>query len=201
MTFLIDWAKSIVYYVLFIKVITSLMPSGNMAKYFKLFSGVLLIIILIQPLIQLKSFDKNIFTHIVKIENELDQKKITKQSRTYEQLNSELTLDLYVKNTRERIISIVRNSEVYVASVNLKVNDDQKSDRYGEILEINLVVYKKTKKTKDLPLIADIEISISKEHLLPKSEEDILIEKNIKSDLLDFYNLNADNIHISIENN
>ncbi len=199
MTFLIDWAKNIVYYILFVKVLVSLMPSGKMSKYFKLFSGVLLIMILIQPLLQLKSFDEKMFTSILKTEMNVDAYNLKKQATTYEQLNNELALKLYIKNTKERIRSIVEESGVDLTAVSLKVNEDASSDRFGEIIEMHLILRKKSSGTKSMPLVLPIEVNLQEDAQLPKSSEDILIEKKLKSDLLDFYNVSYDNIHISIE--
>lgn len=199
MTFLTDWAKTIVYYILFVKLLTSLIPSGNMSKYIKLFSGILLIIILVQPLLNLKSMDESMFNNILKVENELDHENLTKQAQTYQKLNDTLALDLYIKNTKRHIVTIAEREDVQVVSINLVINEAE--GHYGEVISMDLVLNKEKSSSGGSVKINEINVDTGDENLSPKSTEDILIEKNIKSDLLDFYNVPADNIHISIEKN
>lgn len=197
MTFLTNWAKTIVYYLLFVKILMSLIPNGNMKKYIKLFSGILLIIILIQPLISIKSIDKNMFYNILKVESELDQGQIAGQVDTYQNINDNLAFNIYIKNTKDRIESIVSNEGLQAENIDIKVNEDKDSGHYGELKEVNLVLVSSDVENGGI-YIEDININSTKENT-QKTGEDILKEKNIKSELIDFYNVPVDNIHISIK--
>lgn len=50
---LFDWVKGIVFYLILVTVISNLIPSKKYEKYIRLFTGMLLIIIVTKPVIQL----------------------------------------------------------------------------------------------------------------------------------------------------
>lgn len=48
-----DWVKGIVFYLIFVTVVSNLVPGKKYEKYIRLFTGMLLIIVVIKPVIQL----------------------------------------------------------------------------------------------------------------------------------------------------
>ncbi|MBC7960789.1 MAG: stage III sporulation protein AF [Vallitaleaceae bacterium] len=200
MEFLINWAKNIIYYLLFVKLLISLIPTGNMTRYIKLFSGILLIIILIQPLLNLEKLNSDLFQNVIQVESEVDRESLTNQAATYENLNNQLAMDVYKKNTKKRIELIVKEENVAVTSLEIEVDEDVNSSTYGALTSITILLNKNIEAQTSGIHIDEITIGTEKDPFEPKSAQDIILEKNIKSRLIGFYNLPIDNIHISIEN-
>ena len=44
------WVSNIVYYLIFVTIITNLLPAGKYEKYLRLFAGCILILLVLQPL-------------------------------------------------------------------------------------------------------------------------------------------------------
>ena len=53
-----EWVKSIVFYLILITVVTNLLPNKKYEKYVKLFTGMLLVIIVIKPITQIFSWNE-----------------------------------------------------------------------------------------------------------------------------------------------
>lgn len=194
MEYLSDWAKNIVYYILFVKLISHLIPNGNMSKYIKLFTGILLIVVLMEPILSLSNMDQKVMSNIMNMENMIAHKDFESQSKTYSNVNDQLAINLYKKQVEEHIRKLVEDEGAIVSSVDIKINVEE-GTHYGEIVSINLQVAKKN--NNKAVTIEKIEIgSNSSTHNV--KAEDIIIEKNIKIALRGFYNIPPDNMNISV---
>lgn len=192
---LIDWAKNIVYFILFIKLLTNLIPNGNMSKYIKLFTGILLMIVLMQPILTLKTMNEKVLDPMNEINKVLAKDEFSSQTKTYSSLNKTLALNLYKKKMEAQIQSIVQEENAEVVFIELKINEEEGQD-YGDLLEIQLKVVHKDEEIKSK--VAKIEIDTSDAYSGTKAE-DIILEKNIKNTLHGFYNVPIANMNISIE--
>ncbi len=56
---LFDWMKSLIIYLIFAGAIINLSPSGNYKKYIRLFTGLIAIIILLNPIAMVFNYDSN----------------------------------------------------------------------------------------------------------------------------------------------
>ncbi|PKM95862.1 MAG: stage III sporulation protein AF [Firmicutes bacterium HGW-Firmicutes-1] len=194
MEFLSDWAKNIVYYILLVKLISQLLPNGNMSKYIKLFTGVLLIVVVMEPILSLRNLDQKVLSNIMNMENMLAHKDYNSQSKTYNQINDQLAINLYKKQVEEHIRKLVHDEGVEVSRIEIEVNEDE-GDHFGEIVAMNLNV---RKETANKGVTID-KIEIGNHHTAHDvTAEDIIIEKNIKIALRGFYNIAPDNMNISI---
>lgn len=197
MNFLTDWAKNIIYYVLFIKLISNLIPSGNMARYIKLFSGILLIFILIEPLLTLKNMDKIFMNNILNIENELYRENFINQSKTYSNVNNQIAINLYKEKIEEHINKIVSKENMELISSDIKIAQEE-GESFGKITEINLQIKKADFNSSRGINIDSIKINSQVKSDDISSSENIIIVKNIKTELFNFYNVPIHNINISI---
>lgn len=195
MEFLKDWIKNIVYFILFIKLITGLIPNGNMSKYIKLFSGILLMLVLTSPLISLKQIDKKVLYQFFDYDKAIAHESLLVQRDTYSSINESLAIDLYKKKVRSHIYQIVEAEKVEILLLELFINEE-KGEKYGEIIGIELKVRPLIE--KDHQGVNKIEIS-SEAKAYNETTEAIIIRKNIKIALHGFYNIPTDNMNIIIE--
>ncbi|PKM50043.1 MAG: stage III sporulation protein AF [Firmicutes bacterium HGW-Firmicutes-7] len=194
MEYLSNWAKNIVYYILFVKLISHLIPSGNMSKYIKLFTGVILIIVVMEPILSLPNMEQKIKSNILNMENIIAHKDFQSQSKTYSKVNDQLAINLYKKQVEEHIRKLVRGEDVEVSSINIKINEEE-GKNFGEVVSIDMKVRKKNS-SNDLS-IEKIKIGADST-AYNITAEDIIIVKNIKIALRGFYNISPDNMNISV---
>ena len=87
-----DWIKTLVGYLLIVSVITQMMPNGKYEKYVRLFTGFLLIILILQPLLKIGSantfLEDKIHTFVQEQEEMEDQ--IGVQSEAFQKKSEEL---------------------------------------------------------------------------------------------------------------
>lgn len=203
-----SWVKNIVYFLLLVKIMEYMIPSEKSGKYIKLFSGIVLIIILIQPFLKILNWDGKINASIINISNKIDNEQLLNNKQQYLDLNEDISIKVYKNNIIDRISYILENEGYHPLSVEVELEDRVDNKDYGSIKNLYISISKKTsnKKKEDSININKVEIDkvkLSKDknntEEKVKSSEDILIEKKIKNIIINFYNLSSDNIHITIE--
>lgn len=197
MNILTDWAKNIIYYVLFVKLLTTLIPNGNMSKYIKLFSGILLMLVLAEPIMSLNRLDEKVLKNFINYEMVIAQDSFTSQINTYNNVNDTLAINIYKKKVEAHICQIVETENVDIISLEVIIEDKQ-GVQFGELIAINLCVTPKSSNK----IVRHNKIEISSKSPLNDNEltaEDIILQKNIKIALHGFYNIPTDNMNISIE--
>ena len=60
MEWLESWVRNIVFYLIFLTLLFGLLPSGNYQKYIRLFGGMILILVVIQPFTSSLRLDERI---------------------------------------------------------------------------------------------------------------------------------------------
>lgn len=203
-----SWVKNIVYFLLLVKIMEYMIPSEKSGKYIKLFSGIVLIIILIQPFLKILNWDGKINASIINISNKIDNEQLLNNKQQYLDLNDDISIKVYKNNIIDRISYILENEGYKPLSVDVELEDRVDNKDYGSIKKLFVSISMKTsnKKNEESININKVEIDkikLSKENNNAeekvKSSEDILIEKKIKNIIINFYNLSSDNIHITIE--
>ncbi len=194
------WVKNIVFFLLLVKILENLITGVSIRKYFKLFSGIILIIILIQPLLNynqlLDEFDQSISKH--DIDFEFNALAKTKDNQNAHHV---LTMKLYKEKVSDHICQILSSEGLYVQHIAIEVVEDPQNSNYGMLQEMYLTLGTNEKKTSKTDIKID-KINIKNQPDFEKdlkTSQQLLLEKKAKNMIYNFYNLSSDNIHIIIE--
>lgn len=200
-----SWVKNIVYFLLIVKIMEYIVPSEKSGKYIKLFSGIVLIIILIQPFLKILDWDGKLNNSIIDISNEIDSEPL-KNKEDYIKINENLSVKIYKQNIKERINYLLENEGYIATHIKVEMNENSESKDYGLVKDIFLNINKKQEDDDEQDdvnrvIIDPVIINTDEEEgdKTIKSREDILTEKKIKNIIINFYNLSSDNIHITID--
>jgi stage III sporulation protein AF len=136
-SFLKNWALSIVTLVLFLLMIEIMMPSGNTKKFVNLVAGFILLLAIIRPIAEVFISDFSISETFYADSNFLDRAEITGRSRILEEEQRTQVLKLY----REKLINRIEQAVLEVggikkAKVDLIINEDYESGNFGEVKRV-----------------------------------------------------------------
>lgn len=197
-----DFIKNIVLFLLLAKILEYLIPNGNMKKYFKLFSGIILIIIILTPIIKYNGILEKLNLDIIESEFKLNSTNPENMNNDYSHVQNEITMNIYKEKITTHIKDLLGDENIPVTKTSLVVEDDIDNEEYGEIKEIYLTISNDTTaKESNLERVKIEKVLIGesgKEKNL-RTSEDILLEKKIKNIIKNFYKLPSNNIHITIE--
>lgn len=178
-----DYVRNIVIFLLFTSFLQIIMPSERFKNYIQLVLGMILIFIMLQPVKEiLKKFEKLDFKNKYEqtFEAEYDEEK-------YLQIKNDLVSSMFKENIQSQIEKII-GDKYKVNSIDIKLGEDK---YYNVIItEISLNLLKKEK--------SGIYVKPFNETNKNKNEFNDLEKNNIKKTISDFYNLNLDNIFITI---
>jgi len=138
-TFLKNWALSIVTLVLFLLMVEIMMPSGNTKKFINLVAGFILLLAIIRPIAEVFMYDTKINETFYIDSTFLDRNQIISRSRKLEEEQRTQVLNLY----RERLIKRIEQAVLEVdgiknVKVDLIINDDYESGKFGEVKRVYL---------------------------------------------------------------
>lgn len=133
-----DWIINIVVAIFFVAFIEILLPTSNMKRYINMILGLLIIIVLINPIIKFMSSDINIEREVFLNMKNHNTFGADNDSKYVEAQNSQIA-EIYIKKLEKEIVDVVRKEEKYnVLKVNIVIEENSQSQDFGKINGIEL---------------------------------------------------------------
>lgn len=146
--FVKNWIINIVVTIFFIAFIEILLPNSNMKKYINMILGLLIIIVLINPIIKFMNNDINIDREVFYNLQSYNTFKVERETKYIETQNQQI-IEVYKEKIEREISEFVRDDIDYsVLDVNVSINEDIETEDFGKILDIK--VYLGTKNNNNL---------------------------------------------------
>jgi stage III sporulation protein AF len=198
-----SWVKSIVFFLVLLTIINNLVGKSGYKKYINLITGMILIILVVSPLINLFNinqkldyyFSKNTFmTDSDNINNELIKMEETQMSRI---------MDEYKNEIKVQTEKLLEKEGLYISNIFIEI-DEEEGESFGTIKHLDLTASYMAGDQSDISSnITKVEIDkiqISEDEKAKEEKHNLSpTEINVKNLLSDFYNIEPDNINISIQ--
>jgi len=174
--FLRSWIINIVTIAIILILFEIIIPSGKIKKIINLVSGFIILIVVINPFITLKNQSFDLSESALADSFYIDKKEVENSSKVLKNTQMEQITTVYKKKLITKIQEEANNLDgVETSKVNVDINEDYTSDKFGEIDKV-YVELKKGKKQNDSIKIQPV-ISVRKVDITaPKANS-----KNIKS--------------------
>lgn len=185
---IIEIIKKIVVFSLISYCIGELTPGEEYKKYINLFSGMVLVLIVLGPVYDFL-YKSNSITQ--ELDRFLIKDEITDMNtyfNEYDEMRTKTVIQDYNDMVVENITAMVLEEQLYVNSIDIEFNLDAESEDFLQILSVNLAVSKKYQNT---------EIKVKEILLDEKNPSEDVQVINIKNKISQFYNVETDNINIS----
>lgn len=187
-----NYINTIVVAMVFITFIEILMPDSSMKKYTKIVLGLLVMTIILNPVLNFLKKDFSLAGYSFKYQNQLNSIYLKKQASEYNDKQSEQISKLYRINLENQIAQTVKKeANIKNLKVDVDIVDDVKSDNFGQIKKISLVIYDGIKSVEK---IEKIDIGSSRE---VKSQMDSSRYESLRNKLAAMYDVRKDNISIN----
>lgn len=199
------WIITIVSVIIFVTVVEMLIPNSNNKRYINVVIGLLVMIVILNPILYLIK-DKNINFEQTVLENFNQMEYLAITNRVNQQeLRNDTVVELYTKELTKQIKNrIERLWEYEVDHIYLAIENDD-IEHLGLIKKMEITLKQALEIQTNYPLINDIEpIEISimankKDNTMETNGINIGNKENIiKDDLSIFYNLPKENIELYI---
>ncbi len=199
------WIITIVSVIIFVTVVEMLIPNSNNKRYINVVIGLLVMIVILNPILYLIK-DKNINFEQTVLENFNQMEYLAITNRVNQQeLRNDTVVELYTKELTKQIKNrIERLWEYEVDHIYLAIENDD-IEHLGLIKKMEITLKQALEIQTNYPLINDIEpieisiIANKKDNTMETNGINIGNKENIiKDDLSIFYNLPKENIELYI---
>ncbi len=202
-----NWMISLITVVIISSFVEMLMPSGSFKKYSKLVVGLIIMVIIIQPILMLTDNDQLFSKYAFEASNHIDKMSIVDKSDVVKEKQMQQIINTYNHNLNNQIQQSVRSlSGGHEAEVIVHTDSDLDSSGFGSIRSIDVVLTSPSNQStvavvapvKEIT-VGDDESGIEKEKKLTKEEE--TLKRKIIENLQTVYNVPGENIQVDIQKN
>lgn len=194
---------NIVTIAVFIVLFEILLPSGKTRKFVSLITGFILIIAIIRPFLNILGSEVKFEDFQIGNSNFLDRKEIEANSRMLGEEQMKQVIELYRKKVIGQLEQTSKEVEgVYAAKADLIINEDYTSDNFGEIKRVYIILNLNEDRTETIKPIAHVEkvnIGGDNEQRETVRKLDDKIKRDIEDRINRLFNVNKENIIISLK--
>lgn len=142
--FLRQWIINIAATIIFVSFIEIIMPDNSMRKYIRLVVGLLVMIVIINPLLSLTAGEFDMGDKILEMASAINIRDIRHQVENIEEGQRESIIEVYRNRLEEQIArQVTEENLANKVTAEVDIEEDLKSDGFGAIKGIRLFVYDK----------------------------------------------------------
>lgn len=199
--FVRSWIINIVVVIFFIAIIEILLPSSNMKKYINMTLGLLIIIVLINPIIKLMSSDINIDREVFYNLQSYNTFNIEGELNYIKTQNQQIT-EVYKQKIENEISEFLRTDVDYnVLDVKVTINEDIEAEDFGKIIGIEVYLGTRSKNNQNqqsikVDEIERVSINIEKSNLSIDDKENSPGFEELKDSISSYYKVSKEKILI-----
>lgn len=204
--FLRNWIKNIVVVIILAMFLELLLPKSEMQKYVKMVLGLLVILLVLNPVLDLIKQNFSFGERILEIQNTMELDNIMTVAQNLEQNNKKNILKTYKEGLNKQVeAQVMTFDEIKEAEAYVVIDENMESENFGQIQEIKLCLQfdAEQSNTSIIEPIEKIEIGIGNrvEELREQNvnKENISgIIKKVVGKLSDYYNIAEKKITIVV---
>lgn len=198
-----SWVKDIIFYLILMTMLMNLLPDNKYRKYVRLFAGMLLIIIVASPIINLFSGNNILETNYLEKIYQQEVSSLTAELNRTESSQQQEFLQNYEETLQSRITQLAAEQNLSVLDMKIEIEENQEDDRYLYPKSIEILVSgdNQESKVKNIQVSkVDINMEMQEQEKGEESEGNLESEKeNLKNAIVDFYQMDCTNINIVVQ--
>lgn len=134
------WIRSLVFYLIFMTFVTNLLPGKTYDRYFKLFTGMVLILLAVKPLTGGLELEERLARTFQSVSFQNEAGELKGQMEDLERKRLERLIGKYEEAVSQDVEERLEREGYGDAKAQVRINENQESQNFGalEELEINL---------------------------------------------------------------
>ncbi|MGL5434083.1 MAG: stage III sporulation protein AF [Lachnospiraceae bacterium] len=203
------WIRNIICYMLFISVIENLLPGKKYGKYLKLFSGMVLILLVIQPISSGLRLEDKIARYYESFVFQYESDDLKQEILGMEDKRLEQIIGQYEEAVVQDLEQMIREEGLAVSSSQVVIQREQDSADFGKVTQIQLIVYNEAEEGQEVQVGAIVPVdpvvigsgeseavpAVSDEDRKQKEQERAGIEK-LQKKIVSYYDLEDEYVEI-----
>lgn len=200
MEYLLEWAWQIICCLIFITVLSNLLPKTGYEKYIRLFSGMVLILLILKPVTESLDLDDKIAALFQNIQFQEEAGEFRRQLSQMEQNRFDKMTEEYEKQVEEEVTQMVQAAGLQAENAEVRIETNPESSSYGGVCRITMEIEGKREETFLVSPVEPIKIGGAPEEGQPASAvpEKVDLEKSeaLKRRISEYYGVEEQNVEI-----
>ncbi|MDR2024201.1 MAG: stage III sporulation protein AF [Hungatella sp.] len=220
---LFSWIRNITYYLIFITVVGNLLPNKKYEKYIKLFSGMVLILLVLKPVTGGLRLDDTVAYYFESISLKKEAGELTGKLSEMEGKRLESMIARYEEAIGTDLKSMAETDGFSCRETRAEIDQDQESSTFGHVVRVTMVLSPggTGKETEDIsvsgtggmpvkkvPEVEEVKIAgTEQEKSEDKAQEDVRKQKQeensrlsgLRRRIAEYYDLEEQDIEIQME--
>lgn len=193
MNHMLEWVCDIAVYLILVSIILQVIPK-KFRKYINFFTGVLLIILVINPVTKLFDADTALVEYFEIEEMRQALSDMEDMIKFTENVNEEKLIESYNGQIADKISELIKEYGFRITDVQVSWNLDNEMKEYGSIKSIYLVLDEK--RTHGTITINPMKVTIGEQKADAYTKAEV---EEMKKKIAGFYNLEEEHINIMIQ--
>lgn len=133
-----EWAGSILSFLILITVIRGILPSKKYEPYLRLFSGLMLILLVLQPVTGGLGLEKKIDRAFEAFSFQMDHEELNTRVLGIEKERQEQILKIYENDVAGHVTVMAGEEGIQVENAQVEINGDPESTDYGKVVSVKV---------------------------------------------------------------
>lgn len=203
-----DGVKTIVVFLILVAIVMNLLGTSSYKKYVSVFTGMLLVSIVITPLMKLFNLTDSMDYHLEKNNFTIEAKDMNEKIFDADEKQKSYITKEYTIKLKEQLEKNLNEKNLTLKKCDFTIDEDMASEKFGKVIAIDIVANefatdddKEDKKNSSLKDIIIEDIRIGEEE--PKSHRknskiSSVQEIELSKEIAEFYNIDSELVHVDI---
>ena len=135
---LYEWIRNITYYLIFMTVVTNLLPDKKYEKYFRLFAGMVLILLVLKPFTGGLRLDDKLAYYFESISFQKEASELSSQLTDMEGVRLKSMVSQYEEAVENDLRTMVESSGFICRKAEAGIDGDEKKETFGHVVSVSL---------------------------------------------------------------
>ncbi|MDF2590199.1 MAG: hypothetical protein K0S41_4040 [Anaerocolumna sp.] len=201
-----SWVKNIIIFLILTTIITNLLGKSSYKKYIDLVIGIILVLLVVSPLLKIFQLEETLDYFFSSNSLLADAEDISGKLEDMEEVQMSTIVNGYEEEISRQVGNLLASENLEIIDVTVTVDEDENSQTFGSLKTMDITAKYTKDETKvdtnkiDPITIDKVEIGDNKKETTGLQRNYLTPDEiNAKNLLSDFYNMNPDNINISIQ--
>ncbi len=198
-----DLVRNVLAYYLVLSVLMSMIGKSSYKKYIEMFSGLVMIIIILNPLIKLFGAENTLDFNLRKNQLYEVTQAESEDIMVAELRQQDAVLKQYENTIAKQVGTVLENYDYHATDVIVNIDDNANSETFGQIKDIRVSCLKGvSEEAKEASAIDEVqipEIKIGTKKEVEKEVSDTLETKDAMLEIANLYGIEASKIKIQVE--
>lgn len=135
---LYEWIRNITYYLIFMTVVTNLLPDKKYEKYFRLFAGMVLILLVLKPFTGSLRLDDRLAYYFESISFQKEASELSAQLTDMEGVRLKSMVSQYEEAVENDLRTMAESSGFVCRKAEAGIDGDEKKETFGHVVSVSL---------------------------------------------------------------